>query len=210
MSQSKTSSSLSAFTAGFIRQNPTFSQVLGLCPTLATSTNAENALGMGLATMGVLVLSNIFISALRKLIPNEVRIPAYISVIASFVTIVNLLMHGYTYQLWTNLGLYIPLIVVNCIIMGRAEAFASKNGIWKSFLDGVGMGLGFIGAILLLGITRELLSVGSVFGVSVWPKTYGMFVLMLPPGAFLVIGLYMALFKHISNVRKKALKKSKG
>ncbi len=202
-------SSLSTLTAGFIRQNPTFSQVLGLCPTLATSTSAENALGMGLATMGVLVLSNIFISALRKMIPNEVRIPAYIAVIASFVTMVNLLMHGYTYQLWTNLGLYIPLIVVNCIIMGRAEAFASKNGIWKSFLDGISMGLGFIGAILLLGITREILSAGTVFGVTVWPKAYSIFVMMLPPGAFLVIGLYMALFKHISNT-KKASQKSKG
>ncbi len=201
-------SNLNVLTAGLIRQNPTFSQVLGLCPTLATSTNAENALGMGLATAGVLVLSNIFISMIRKLIPDVIRIPAYISVIASFVTIVNLLMHGYTYQLWTNLGLYIPLIVVNCIIMGRAEAFASKNGIWKSFLDGVGMGLGFTGAILLLGITRELLSVGTIFGVRIWSKTYGMFVMMLPPGAFLVIGFYMALFKHIANVRK--TKKVKG
>lgn len=201
-------SSLSVFTAGLIRQNPTFSQVLGLCPTLATSTNAENALGMGLATTGVLVLSNIFISLIRKLIPDVIRIPAYISVIASFVTIVNLLMHGYTYQLWTNLGLYVPLIVVNCIIMGRAEAFASKNGIWKSFLDGIGMGLGFTGAILLLGITRELLSVGTIFGVRIWPKAYGMFVMMLPPGAFLVIGFYMAFFKYVANIRKN--KKAKG
>ncbi len=201
-------SSLNVLTAGFIRQNPTFSQVLGLCPTLATSTNAENALGMGLATAGVLVLSNIFISMIRKLIPDVIRIPAYISVIASFVTIVNLLMHGYTYQLWTNLGLYIPLIVVNCIIMGRAEAFASKNGILKSFLDGLGMGLGFTGAILLLGITRELFSVGTIFGLRIWPKTYGMFVMMLPPGAFLVIGFYMAFFKHVTNVRKN--KKVKG
>ena len=118
-------------------------------------------------------------------------------------------MHGYTYQLWTNLGLYVPLIVVNCIIMGRAEAFASKNGIWKSFLDGLGMGLGFIGAILLLGSTRELLSVGTIFGARIWPKDYGMFVMMLPPGAFLVMGFYMGLFKHISNV-KKATKKAKG
>lgn len=197
MMAENTSSNLRTFTAGLIRENPTFSQVLGLCPTLATSTSAENALGMGVATLGVLVLSNVFISAIRKLIPNEVRIPAYVAVIASFVTIVNLLMHGYTYQLWTSLGLYIPLIVVNCIIMGRAEAFASKNGILKSLIDGFGMGFGFIASISLLGITRELLSNGTVFGIQIWSKDYSIFVMALPAGAFLVIGFYMALFRYI-------------
>ncbi len=194
--------SFGTFTAGLIRENPTFAQVLGLCPTLATSTNANNALGMGLAATGVLILSNIFISSIRKIIPDQIRIPAYISVIAALVTIVDLLMHGYMYHLWTNLGLYVPLIVVNCIIMGRAEAFASKNSVWKSFLDGLGMGLGFIGAILLLGITREVLGNGTIFGYRLWPKAYAVFVTVLPPGAFLIIGFYMAIFHHISIVRK--------
>lgn len=196
-------SNFGVFTAGLIRQNPTFSQVLGLCPTLATSTTAENALGMGLATFIVLVASNLFISMIRKLIPSEIRIPAYISVIASFVTVINLFMHGYTYQMWKTLGLYIPLIVVNCIIMGRAESFASKNGMLKSLLDGLGMGLGFIGSILLLGITRELFSSGTIFGYTIWSKSYEIFVFALPPGAFLVIGFYLALFRYIGS-RKKA------
>ncbi len=205
----KTPSNLMTFTTGLVRENPTFSQVLGLCPTLATSTSAENALGMGFATLGVLVLSNVFISAIRKLIPNEIRIPSYIAVIASFVTIVNLLMHGYTYQLWTSLGLYIPLIVVNCIIMGRAEAFASKNGIVKSLIDGFGMGFGFIGAILLLGMTRELLANGTLFGIRIWSKDYSVFVMALPAGAFLVIGFYMALFRYIGTKKKpKSTKKA--
>ncbi len=196
-------SNFGVFTAGLIQQNPTFSQVLGLCPTLATSTTAKNALGMGLATFIVLVASNLFISMIRKLIPSEIRIPAYISVIASFVTVINLFMHGYTYQMWKTLGLYIPLIVVNCIIMGRAESFASKNGMLKSLIDGLGMGLGFIGAILLLGITRELFSAGTIFGYTIWPKSYEIFVFALPPGAFLVIGFYLALFRYIGG-RKKA------
>ncbi len=133
--------SLSVLTAGWIKQNPTFVQVLGMCPVLAVSTSADNALGMGLATLGVLTLSNLFISFVRNIIPNEIRIPVYISIIAAFVTVVNLLMHGYTYSLWVSLGIYIPLIVVNCVPLGRAEVFASKHGPWKSFLDGVGMGM---------------------------------------------------------------------
>ncbi len=194
-------SSWSALTAGWIRQNPTFVQVLGLCPVLAVSTSAENALGMGLATLGVLALSNLFISFVRNVIPNEIRIPVYISIIAGFVTMVNLLMHGYTYSLWLSLGIYIPLIVVNCIPLGRAEAFASKNTPWKSFLDGLGMGMGFLGAIMLIGITRELFDAGTIFGYRIWPAAYNVFVIALPPGAFLVIGLYMGLFKYIGRMR---------
>lgn len=202
-------SNFGIFTTGLIRQNPTFAQVLGLCPTLATSTTAENALGMGLATFVVLVASNFFISMIRKLIPTEIRIPAYIAVIASFVTVIDLFMHGYTYQMWKTLGLYIPLIVVNCIIMGRAESFASKNGMLKSLLDGLGMGLGFIGAILLLGITRELFGSGTIFGYRVWAKSYEVFVFVLPPGAFLVIGFYLALFHYIGSRKKtKSAKKA--
>ncbi|MCL4408071.1 MAG: electron transport complex subunit E [Thermotogae bacterium] len=193
--------SLSVLTSGWIKQNPTFVQVLGLCPVLAVSTNAENALGMGLATLGVLAISNLFISFVRNIIPNEIRIPVYISIIAAFVTMVNLLMHGYTYNLWVSLGIYIPLIVVNCIPLGRAEVFASKHGPWKSFLDGLGMGIGFLGAIMLLGITRELFDAGTIFGYRIWPSAYNVFVVALPPGAFLVIGLYMGLFRYIGKMR---------
>lgn len=192
---------LSILMAGWIKQNPTFVQVLGLCPVLAVSTSADNALGMGLATLGVLALSNLFISFVRNIIPNEIRIPVYISIIAAFVTVVNLLMHGYTYSLWVSLGIYIPLIVVNCIPLGRAEAFASKHGPWKSFLDGVGMGIGFLGAIMLIGITRELFDAGTIFGYHIWPSAYNIFVVALPPGAFLVIGLYMGLFRYIGKMR---------
>jgi electron transport complex protein RnfE len=194
-------SNWSVLTAGWIKQNPTFVQVLGMCPVLAVSTSAENALGMGLATLGVLAISNLFISFVRNIIPHEIRIPVYISIIAAFVTMVNLLMHGYTYSLWLSLGIYIPLIVVNCIPLGRAEAFASKNGPWKSFLDGVGMGIGFLGAIMLLGITRELFDAGTIFGYRIWPSAYNVFVIALPPGAFLVIGLYMGLFRYIGKMR---------
>ncbi|MGC9214335.1 electron transport complex subunit RsxE [Athalassotoga sp.] len=192
---------LAVLTAGWIKQNPTFVQVLGMCPVLAVSTSAENALGMGLATLGVLAISNLFISFVRNIIPNEIRIPVYISIIAAFVTMVNLLMHGYTYSLWVSLGIYIPLIVVNCIPLGRAEAFASKHGPWKSFLDGLGMGMGFLGAIMLLGITRELFDAGTIFGYRIWPSAYNVFVVALPPGAFLVIGLYMGLFRYIGKMR---------
>jgi len=144
-------SSLKEFTKGFIKENPTYVQVLGMCPTLAVTTTAMNGLGMGLATTAVLSMSNIVISLIRKAVPEKIRIPIFIVVIATFVTIVDLLMHGFTYDLWKTLGLFIPLIVVNCIIMGRAESFASKNGVWKSFLDGLGMGLGFTASLILLG-----------------------------------------------------------
>ncbi|AEX84957.1 electron transporter RsxE [Marinitoga sp. 1135] len=193
------------FKAGLVQQNPVFVQVLGMCPTLATTTNAENALGMGLATLSVLTLSNIVISIIKKWVPKNIRIPIYIVVIASFVTMVDLLMHGYTYDLWKTLGLFIPLIVVNCIILGRAESFASKNSILDSIYDALGMGLGFTGALVLLGSVRELLGNGTIFGFPIWGDAMKLYVMILPPGAFLVLGMLLAMFNAIAiNNRKKA------
>ncbi|OQY10168.1 MAG: electron transport complex subunit RsxE [Marinitoga sp. 4572_148] len=183
--------------AGLFQQNPIFMQVLGMCPTLATTTNATNALGMGLATLSVLILSNIVISLIKKLVPKNIRIPIYIVVIASFVTMVDLLMHGYTYDLWKTLGLFIPLIVVNCIILGRAESFASKNGVLDSIYDALGMGLGFTGALVLLGSVRELLGNGTIFGLPIWGDAMNLYVMILPPGAFLVLGMLLAMFNTI-------------
>ncbi|WGS65387.1 electron transport complex subunit RsxE [Marinitoga aeolica] len=183
--------------AGLFQQNPTFIQVLGMCPTLATTTNAENALGMGLATLAVLILSNIVVSLIKKLVPKNIRIPIYIVVIASFVTMVDLLMHGYTYDLWKTLGLFIPLIVVNCIILGRAESFASKNSVLDSIYDALGMGLGFTGSLILLGSVRELLGNGTIFGLPIWGDAMKLYVMILPPGAFLVLGMLLAMFNTI-------------
>lgn len=157
---------------GIITENPTFVLTLGMCPTLAVTTSAVNGLGMGLTTMAVLALSNMFISMLRKVIPDKVRIPAFIVVIASFVTVVELLLEAYLPSLYDALGLYIPLIVVNCIILGRAEAYASKNGVVSSLFDGVGMGLGFTLALTIIGAVRELLGAGQVFGINVMPQSY--------------------------------------
>ena len=179
-------------TRGIIKENPIFVLLLGMCPTLGVTTSGTNGLGMGLATMFVLVLSNCFISILKNVIPDKVRIPAFIVIIASFVTIVQLLMEAYVPFLYEQLGLYIPLIVVNCIILGRAEAFASKNGLVDSLFDGIGMGLGFTLALTLLGLIRELLGAGTVFGFNLFsiigvqePKM--MLVFILPPGSFLVL-----------------------
>ncbi|MBM7559842.1 electron transport complex subunit RsxE [Marinitoga litoralis] len=183
--------------AGLFEQNPIFIQVLGMCPTLATTTNAENALGMGLATLSVLILSNIVVSLIKKLVPKNIRIPIYIVVIASFVTMVDLLMHGYVYDLWKTLGLFIPLIVVNCIILGRAESFASKNTVLDSIYDALGMGLGFTGALVLLGSVRELLGNGTIFGLPIWGDAMKLYVMILPPGAFLVLGMLLAMFNAI-------------
>ncbi|WP_129409913.1 electron transport complex subunit RsxE [Marinitoga lauensis] len=183
--------------AGLFQQNPTFIQVLGMCPTLATTTNAENALGMGLATLAVLILSNIVVSLIKKWVPKNIRIPIYIVVIASFVTMVDLLMHGYTYDLWKTLGLFIPLIVVNCIILGRAESFASKNSVLDSIYDALGMGLGFTGSLILLGSVRELLGNGTIFGLPIWGDAMKLYVMILPPGAFLVLGMLLAMFNSI-------------
>ena len=187
------------FTNGLIKENPTFVQLLGMCPTLAVTTSAINGVGMGLATTAVLTCSNIAISMIRKFIPDKIRIPAFIVVIASFVTIVGMLMEGYVPALFKALGLFIPLIVVNCIILARAEAFAFKNGVLDSALDGIGMGIGFTVALMILGSVRELLGAGSVFGFSVLGAAYKPAIIMiLPPGAFLALGLLLALKNALS------------
>lgn len=181
------------FTKGLWKENAVFRLLLGMCPTLAVTTSAENGIGMGLATTFVLVCSNIAISALRKLIPAQVRIPAFIVIIASFVTVVQLCMEAYVYDLYKALGIFIPLIVVNCVILGRAEAFASKNGLIPSLADGLGMGLGFTLGLFILGSVREVLGSGSLLGFSLFGASYQPFLLMiLPPGAFICLGLLLA------------------
>jgi Na+-translocating ferredoxin:NAD+ oxidoreductase subunit E len=188
---------------GIIDENPVFVQVLGMCPTLAVTTSANNGLGMGLATTAVLALSNLVISLLRNIIPGKVRIPAFIVVIASFVTVVELLLQGFIPALYNSLGLFIPLIVVNCVILGRAEAYASKNSAIKSLFDGLGMGLGFTLSLTVLGVVREVLGAGTAFGVTVMPSFYTpATIFILAPGAFIVLGLLMAAFNHI---RSKAM-----
>ena len=182
---------------GLIKENPTFVLMLGMCPTLAVTTSAINGVGMGLSTTVVLVLSNMLISMLRKIIPDSVRMPAFIVVVASFVTIVQFLLEGFVPSLYDSLGLYIPLIVVNCIILGRAEAFASKNGVVPSFFDGVGMGLGFTIALTVLGAVREILGTGKIFGLEVWPEDYGMLMFVLAPGAFIVLGYLIAIVNKL-------------
>ncbi|MBO6268686.1 MAG: electron transport complex subunit E [Clostridium sp.] len=179
---------------GIWKENPTLVQMLGLCPTLAVSTSAINGVGMGLSSTVVLVLANILISALRHIIPDRVRLPAEIVVVASFVTLVDMLMEGFTPALYESLGIYIPLIVVNCIILGRAEAYAMKNGPVESAFDGIGMGLGFTIALTILGAIRELLGAGSVFGVKVMPAAFTpISIFILAPGAFFVIAVLTAL-----------------
>ena len=179
---------------GIITENPTFVLTLGMCPTLAVTTSAINGLGMGLTTMAVLALSNMFISMLRKVIPDKVRIPAFIVVIASFVTVVELLLKAYIPFLYDALGLYIPLIVVNCIILGRAEAYASKNGVISSLFDGIGMGLGFTVALTIIGAVRELIGAGQLFGYSVMPASYvPCSIFVLAPGAFFVLAALTAI-----------------
>jgi electron transport complex protein RnfE len=184
------------FTKGFVKENPVFVMALGLCPTLAVSSSVMNAIGMGLAATFVLVCSNIIISLIKNFIPNKIRIPAYIVVIASFVTIVDMVMEAYLPALHKSLGLFIPLIVVNCIILGRAEAFASKNGVFNSFLDGLGMGLGFTLALMVIATIREILGAGQFLGMNVMPAGYQpMLVAILAPGAFIVMGLLMGAMK---------------
>ena len=182
---------------GIITENPIFVLMLGMCPTLAVTTSAINGIGMGLSTTIVLVMSNMLISLLRKVIPDSVRMPAFIVVVASFVTIVQFLMEGFTPSLYDSLGIYIPLIVVNCIILGRAEAFASKNGVVPSFFDGVGMGLGFTIALTVLGAVREILGTGKIFGLEVWPEDYGMLMFVLAPGAFIVLGYLIVIVNKL-------------
>ena len=178
---------------GIIRENPTFVLILGMCPTLGTTTSAINGAGMGIATMFVLIMSNIVISLIKNLIPDKVRIPAFIVVIASFVTVIQLLMEAYVPSLYETLGVFIPLIVVNCIILGRAEAFASKHNVLDSALDGLGIGLGFTLSLTVIGAGREILGSGSVFGYK-FIEGDGMIAFVLAPGAFLVLGYLMVLF----------------
>ncbi len=185
---------LSLVWKGLIKENPTFVLVLGMCPTLGTTTSAINGLGMGVATMAVLIMSNVVIAMIKNLIPDKVRIPAFIVVIASFVTVIEMLMQAYVPSLYAALGVFIPLIVVNCIILGRAEAFASKNGVLDSALDGVGIGLGFTLSLTVIGAVREILGSGSIFGLSLGIGDYMPLVFVLAPGAFLVLGFLMVLF----------------
>lgn len=191
---------------GLVKENPTFVLMLGMCPTLAVTTSAINGIGMGLSTTVVLVLSNMLISMLRKIIPDSVRMPAFIVVVASFVTIVQFLMEGFVPSLYASLGIYIPLIVVNCIILGRAESYASKNPVLPSMFDGIGMGLGFTFGLTCIGIVRELLGSGKVFDIQVLPESYEpITIFILAPGAFFVLACLTAL----QNVmKKKALEKA--
>ncbi len=188
---------------GLIKENPTWVLVLGMCPTLATTTSAVNGMSMGLATTFVLMMSNIVISLLKSVIPDKVRIPAFIVIIATFVTMVEMVMKAYLPALYESLGLFIALIVVNCIVLGRAEAFASKNNVGRSFLDGLFMGLGFTWALTLVGMVRELLGTGSFFGINLIGGADGMLMMILPPGGFLALGLLMAFINHIRRSKVK-------
>ena len=185
---------------GLIKENPTFVLLLGMCPTLATTTSAFNGLSMGLATMFVLICSNVVISLIKKITPDKVRIPVFIVVIASFVTILQLCIKAYLPDVDKSLGLFIPLIVVNCIILGRAEVFASKNTPVASLFDGIGIGLGFTFALTLLGMIRELFGAGSLFGVTLLPETLNILVFVLPPGAFISLGYLIAVVNKIRKV----------
>ena len=183
---------LKTLTNGILKENPTFALVLGMCPTLATTTSAINGMSMGLATLFVLVCSNVVISLLKNLIPDKVRIPAFIVVIATFVTMVQLVMQAYLPAIYEVLGLFIPLIVVNCIVLGRAEAFAAKNTVGLSALDGLGMGLGFTLSLTVIGAIRELLGSGAIFGLHIFPEYYAMLIFVLAPGAFIALAYLMA------------------
>jgi electron transport complex protein RnfE len=192
------SNNLKVLMNGIVKENPTFVLLLGMCPTLGTTSSALNGMGMGMATMFVLICSNIVISLLKNLIPDAVRIPSFIVVIASFVTLLQMIMQAFVPALYATLGLFIPLIVVNCIVLGRAEAFAAKNNALASMFDGIGMGLGFTIALTLLGAVRELLGTGRIFGASLVPEDYGMLLFVLAPGAFIALGYLIALVKKFS------------
>lgn len=193
---------------GIIKENPTFVMMLGMCPTLAVTTSAVNGLGMGLTTMVILTMSNLMISLLRKAIPDGVRMPAYIVVVASFVTIVQFLLQGFIPSLYDSLGIYIPLIVVNCIILGRAEAYASKHGVISSIFDGIGMGLGFTLGLTCIGIVRELLGSGAVFGVQLFEG--GATIFVLAPGAFFVLAMLVALQNKLKEGKPEKARKQTG
>ncbi|MCI6051244.1 electron transport complex subunit RsxE [Phocaeicola plebeius] len=182
---------------GIVKENPTFVLLLGMCPTLGTTSSAINGMGMGLATLFVLVCSNVVISLIKRLVPDMVRIPIFIVVIASFVTLLQMVMQAYVPALYATLGLFIPLIVVNCILLGRAEAFAAKNNAVSSFFDGLGMGLGFTIALTLLGGVREFLGTGKLFNIAIMPEDYGMLIFVLAPGAFIVLGYLIAIVNRL-------------
>ncbi len=186
------------FSKGFVKENPVFVLLLGLCPTLGVTTSAINGLGMGLATTFVLVMSNLVVSLIKSQIPSKVRIPSFIVIIAAFVTVVELTMQAYLPSLFKSLGLFIPLIVVNCLVLGRAEAFASKNNLISSLIDGAGMGLGFSFALTLLGAAREFLGAGKIFDMVIFPEDYGMLLFVLPPGAFIVLGYLIVLINRMN------------
>lgn len=183
---------------GIVKENPTFVLLLGMCPTLGTTSSALNGMSMGLATMCVLVVSNFLIALIKRLIPDSVRIPAYIVVIAGLVTVLQMLIKAYAPDIDKSLGLFIPLIVVNCIILGRAESFAAKNGPVASIFDGIGIGLGFTLGLTCLGAVRELLGTGAIFGQTLWGESYGMLMFVLAPGAFLALGYLIVLFNKIT------------
>ena len=184
-----------------IKNNPIFVLLLGMCPTLGTTSSAINGMSMGLATMGVLICSNVAISMLRNVVPDKVRIPAFIVVIASFVTVLQMLLQAYLPALYETLGIFIPLIVVNCILLGRAEAYASKNGVVDSFCDGAGVGLGFTVSLTILGSVRELLGTGRIFDIPGYNEEYGSLVFILAPGAFIVLGLLVAVVNKLKTVK---------
>ena len=184
-------------TNGLIKENPTFVLMLGMCPTLGTTTSALNGMSMGLATTFVLICSNIVISLLKNLIPDKIRIPAFIVIIATFVTIIQMAMEAYIPALYDSLGLFIPLIVVNCIVLGRAEAFAAKNNPFASLCDGLGIGLGFTFGLTLLGIVRELLGTGALFSLRIFPEEYGVLIFVLAPGAFITLGYLIAIINKL-------------
>ncbi len=190
-------SNLGIVVNGLIRENPTFVLVLGMCPTLGTTTSAINGFGMGVATMFVLICANMVISAIKGVIPDKVRIPSFIVVIATFVTIVQMTMEAYVPVLYKSLGVYIPLIVVNCIILGRAEAFAAKNSVIRSMFDGIGIGLGFTISLTVIGAVREFLGSGAVFGFPIYPAVFGPLLFVLAPGAFVVLAYLMLLFNRL-------------
>jgi len=192
-------SNLKILINGIVKENPTFVLMLGMCPTLGTTSSAINGMSMGLATTFVLICSNTVISSIKRIVPDMVRIPCFIVVIASFVTLLQMVMQAYTPALYTTLGLFIPLIVVNCIVLGRAEAFASKNGPVASLFDGLGIGLGFTFALTLLGAVRELLGTGKIFGLGIVPEDYGMLLFVLAPGAFIALGYLIAAFNKIKS-----------
>lgn len=198
-------------TTGIIKENPIFVLLLGLCPTLGTTNSAINGMSMGLATLVVLMLSNLLVSACRKIIPDKVRIPAYIMIIATLVTVVQLLMQAYMPAIYSVLGIFIPLIVVNCIVLGRAESFASKNGMLLSALDGVGMGLGFTLSLTVIGAIREILGNGTIFNISFVPANYTpALIFVLAPGAFLTIGLLLGLINYIKDKKSQKAKVQEG